>query len=237
MGFSNQIKRAIEKRAHFACCICFAKGVQIHHIDSQADGGSDKEENGAPLCPNCHETYGANPTKKRFIRDARNAWYEICSKRFLEKVSEVTTKIDITKLTATKKEVKISIYSFIASIYAAEHLEYRGKIEVMETCYSLLKIILGKGFWVDEDERTIKARFIRLYGEITACRLLLFIMKGAKVKLGRGLTPVQFADLLGNFKAAIYMVLLVKTVHKEDHGLVLGIRGGLLTASIENNVK
>jgi hypothetical protein len=37
----------------------------------------DELENAAPLCPSCHETYGANPTKRKFLREARDLWYEI----------------------------------------------------------------------------------------------------------------------------------------------------------------
>jgi len=43
-------------------------GVEVHHIISQEEGGSDREENAAPLCPSCHETYGANPQKRKFIK-------------------------------------------------------------------------------------------------------------------------------------------------------------------------
>jgi hypothetical protein len=51
-------------------------------IVPQVDGGSDEEDNAAPLCPSCHETYGANPQKRKFIREARDLWYEICEKRY-----------------------------------------------------------------------------------------------------------------------------------------------------------
>ena len=43
---------------------------------------SDTEDNAAPLCPSCHETFGANPTKRKFIREARDFWYEFCEKRY-----------------------------------------------------------------------------------------------------------------------------------------------------------
>jgi hypothetical protein len=56
--------------------------VEIHHILPQAEGGSDEEDNAAPLCASCHETYGANPTKRKFIREARDWWYETCAKRY-----------------------------------------------------------------------------------------------------------------------------------------------------------
>lgn len=44
--------------------------------------GPDTEDNAAPLCPSCHEIYGANPTKRKFIKESKEIWLEICSQRF-----------------------------------------------------------------------------------------------------------------------------------------------------------
>jgi hypothetical protein len=62
--------------------LCQAVLVEVHHIVPQADGGSDDEDNAAPLCASCHEIFGANPTKRKFIVEARDAWYDICAKRY-----------------------------------------------------------------------------------------------------------------------------------------------------------
>jgi len=78
----SAIASAVRKRCHFQCCLCKSIGVEIHHIIPQADGGPDSAQNAAPLCPSCHETYGANPTKRKFIREARDFWYEVCAKRY-----------------------------------------------------------------------------------------------------------------------------------------------------------
>ncbi len=78
MPFSESLKKKIRKRANFRCCMCRTVGVDIHHIVPQADGGEDTEDNAAPLCPNCHSTYGANPEKQKMIREMRNDWYERC---------------------------------------------------------------------------------------------------------------------------------------------------------------
>ena len=82
MGFPEALKLKVRKKSHLACCLCKAIGVEVHHIIPQEEGGSDKEENAAPLCPSCHEIYGANPKKRKFIREARDLWYEICAKRY-----------------------------------------------------------------------------------------------------------------------------------------------------------
>jgi hypothetical protein len=82
MAFSEDLKLKVKRKAHFSCCLCKTIGVEIHHIIPQEEKGPDTEENAAPLCPSCHETYGANPQKRKFIREARNFWYEICEKRY-----------------------------------------------------------------------------------------------------------------------------------------------------------
>jgi len=69
--------------------------VEVHHIIPESEGGSDTEENAAPLCPSCHETYGANPQKRKFIREARDIWYEICEnkltpeKKWLDEIKQL----------------------------------------------------------------------------------------------------------------------------------------------------
>ena len=82
MAFSESLKAEVRKKAHLSCCLCKSLGVDIHHIIPQGENGPDTEDNAAPLCPSCHETYGANPQKRKFIREARDLWFEICEKRF-----------------------------------------------------------------------------------------------------------------------------------------------------------
>src|SRR5262249_22533251 len=35
----------------------------------------------APLCPSCHDTYGGNPDKRKWIREMRDFWWEFCEKK------------------------------------------------------------------------------------------------------------------------------------------------------------
>ena len=109
MPFPESIKSIVRKKAHFRCCLCHELEVEVHHIIPQEENGTDTEENAAPLCPSCHETYGANPKKRKFIREARDLWYEICQKRsfamdssrlddIISKVKNVATKNDLIEL-------------------------------------------------------------------------------------------------------------------------------------------
>jgi len=109
--FSEATKVAVRRKAHLRCCVCHDIGVEVHHIVPQAEAGSDDAENAAPLCPSCHERYGANPVKRKFIREARDVWYEICERRFTEDpqrledirrtLANVATKEDLEQLLVT----------------------------------------------------------------------------------------------------------------------------------------
>ena len=108
MPFLEPLKVMVRKRAHLRCCVCHSFGVDIHHIVPQSEGGLDTADNAAPLCPSCHETYGANPQKRKLIREARDLWYEICAaphesnlgqlKDITETLKNVVTKEDLQRL-------------------------------------------------------------------------------------------------------------------------------------------
>jgi len=132
MPFSEEQRALVRKRGHFRCCFCHAIGVEIHHIIPTADSGLDTEDNAAPLCPSCHETYGANPVKRKFIREARDVWYELCArsvpfpaeelKAISQTLQQVATKDDLARLS-----IQNSIYVLGQSTAGArpwEQLQY-----------------------------------------------------------------------------------------------------------------
>lgn len=82
MAFTEALKIRIRQKAHYCCCLCHHLEVEVHHIVPQSEGGADGEDNAAPLCASCHETYGANRQKRKFIREARDHWYDVCRDRF-----------------------------------------------------------------------------------------------------------------------------------------------------------
>jgi 5-methylcytosine-specific restriction endonuclease McrA len=112
--FSEPTKVAVRRKAHLRCCLCHDIGVEVHHIIPRAEGGNDKAENAAPLCPSCHEKYGANPTKRKFVREARDVWYEICERRFGEdpsRLEEIRRTLDNV---ATKEDLEELLVTFVA---------------------------------------------------------------------------------------------------------------------------
>jgi hypothetical protein len=120
MPFNKQVRQSVLRRANFRCCFCQSTYIEAHHIIPQADGGPDTEDNAAPLCPNHHEMWGANPTKRNFIREVRDYWYEQCEqaaytpeeRRLLEEVR------DIVQHAATKDDLKALVRIVQESIQA-----------------------------------------------------------------------------------------------------------------------
>lgn len=105
MPFQSSVALEVRRKCHFQCCLCKSIGVEIHHIVPQAEGGSDLPENAAPLCPTCHETYGANRIKRKFIREARDFWYEVCAKRYASDASALHAIESAIARVATKEDV------------------------------------------------------------------------------------------------------------------------------------
>jgi hypothetical protein len=102
MAFTAALVRDVRRRAHFQCCLCKTVGVEVHHIVPKAEGGKDTPDNAAPLCPSCHEIYGANRTKRKLIREARTLWYEICDRRYAPDAS-LLQKVHVAVTNAASK--------------------------------------------------------------------------------------------------------------------------------------
>jgi hypothetical protein len=118
MAFSEVLKTRIRRKTHFSCCICKSIGVEVHHIVPKEENGPDSEENAAPLCPSCHELYGANPSKRKFIREARDMWYEICSDRFSSEsgqLKEIRNLLNNAVSFSEFQKFKDELFSHLAS--------------------------------------------------------------------------------------------------------------------------
>jgi hypothetical protein len=111
MPFSEKTKEEVLRKANMRCCICRSHpATEIHHIVPQSEEGPDIEDNAAPLCPNCHDTYGGNPDKRRFIRRNRDDWYEICEKRSPADVGQIQEMLNnFGKPLATKEDIQQAV--------------------------------------------------------------------------------------------------------------------------------
>lgn len=109
MPFSESTKISVRRRSHFLCCLCHSLGVEVHHIIPHEEGGLDTAENAAPLCPTCHGIYGSNSSKRKFIREARDLWYEICEKRFASASDTIDEIVNLLKYVATKSDLENAV--------------------------------------------------------------------------------------------------------------------------------
>jgi len=92
--FSEKTKLEVKKKAMFQCCRCRKIGIDVHHIKPQKDGGSDDINNAAPLCQNCHDQFGDNPTKRKEITQMRDNWYEAVERMYSNKVDTLFPLIE-----------------------------------------------------------------------------------------------------------------------------------------------
>ncbi len=156
MPFSESVKLQVKKKAHFQCCLCHTLGVEIHHIVAQAEGGEDTEDNAAPLCPSCHEAYGANPQKRKFVRETRDFWYEICAQRYAgdkELLDRISARVESM---ASKQDLEEAVNRLLGFNQVAAHalseddeepLERRSELEILETLEELFDKI-----WYDRHQ-------------------------------------------------------------------------------------
>ncbi len=121
MPFSESLKARIRKRALVRCCICHSFGVDIHHIIPEAEEGPNTEDNAAPLCRSCHDLYGANPDKRKQIREARDVWYNLCDEAFLGSTQLKDIANDLKNL-ATKEDIeRLAVRNFTYVLGSSEN--------------------------------------------------------------------------------------------------------------------
>ncbi|HYA43588.1 MAG TPA: HNH endonuclease [Syntrophobacteraceae bacterium] len=118
MPFSESIKSRVREKTHFRCCLCRKLGVEVRHIIPGQKDGPGTEENAAPLCPTCHELYGDNPRKRRFIREARDLWYRLCADASVLGDGRIEKMMKGIRATATKKDIADLREEIVAHIKA-----------------------------------------------------------------------------------------------------------------------
>lgn len=136
MAFTEFLKLSVKKKSHFCCSLCHALGVEVHHIVPQSENGEDTEDNAAPLCPSCHETYGANPVKRKFIKEARDFWYELCSQRYSKDPDALTSISERLEQTASKSDVA-AIIGVIKGLLSSKPVQQ-----------NLISVALPERYWV-----------------------------------------------------------------------------------------
>ena len=181
MPFSESLKKKIRKQSQGHCCICKNFPVEIHHIIPQAEGGSDNEDNAAPLCPNCHTTHGDNPKMRKQIRERRDDWLEHCRIQ-----SAVTAKLDAISDSLQYLAAKENIGHIASRITnSAPKLSENNIKQFLENCqYSFIReklihplIVRELLGWISDRRETIVSvdlksanRSNRFYGDFSVHR-------------------------------------------------------------------
>src|SRR6266545_127260 len=87
-GFPRSIVERLLVASHRHCSLCHKPAgvkIEIHHIVPRSDRGTDTEENGMPLCFDCHAEVHYEPNHPRGrritqseLRRHKAQWFAIC---------------------------------------------------------------------------------------------------------------------------------------------------------------
>jgi len=229
MAFSEALKIDMRRRSDMRCCVCHAIGVEIHHVLPQADCGDDSADNAAPLCPTCHETYGANPTKRKFIKEARDNWFAVCERltanqQEIDGIIELARRsVTVEDLSSFKAELLTELQSMFRSAGAEETrgqplgeilraiYDVTGEDELKRKQTAFLYMFVWEGSIEDEYDE-LKNEFVNVLGTATARRLCAFVLRAHKYDLiTDGFTDDEMSLLLNRL-----FVLMVMLLHHND---------------------
>jgi HNH endonuclease len=224
MAFSESVKKNVKRKAHFMCCLCKSIDIEVHHIIPQEEKGPDSEDNAAPLCPSCHETYGGNPRKRKLIRDAKKLWLEICEKKYstgagveLGELLKLTKSINnntnpqivaeniITALSnnhlninqKSKKTVSLSIGEILDILHKHKEPKTNSQIANFTTTYLLL-FGTKSNLKSDREYNDLKKEFTYFFGYSFQKKITLHLIKSFKIDwINKGVTDFQIDKLAG----------------------------------------
>lgn len=205
MAFTEKTKYEIRKKALQRCCICHNIGVEIHHITPQSENGPDTIDNGAPLCPSCHETYGANQTKRKFIKEARNIWYEICEKRYSyseERFDKIeNTLSDIKSILSKNFNFSETIenekeYLTFGEILAFHYNQSDANEIGFKVCYELIFSTFGdKNNKEDMLFNEFRDSFLEIFGVLLAEKIVIYSVKSSNIDWNKGFTEPELNSI------------------------------------------
>jgi hypothetical protein len=243
MPFSESLKAEIRRRADMRCCICHTIGVEVHHIIPQAENGSDDEDNAAPLCPTCHETYGSNPGKRKFVREARDNWFVVCKQQLSATHLDLDRLISLASQGVTREDLSTFKKELLQDLQAAFHLPLSGKrqsqslAQILQWIYdcpvetdkvtvvdvNFLYMFVWGGSLDDDESNDLKNKFVERFGKETALRLCRFRLSKHPYSLSKdGFTDPEMAELVGLVMTDIILLLHHQEIVAE-HRLEVGI--------------
>jgi hypothetical protein len=228
MSFAEKIALEVKQRCHFQCCLCKALGVEIHHIIPQSEGGPDTIANAAPLCPSCHEIYGANPVKRKFIREVRDFWYEVCAKRYASDFAQLrdiramlegaASKSDFVELRRElmNRSAAIDPNNLVESksLSLADYLRHLHAREVKRPSFQI-DFFCMRELWPTgkEDLRGLYKRFIQRFGELTLRSLVNDVLDDLGVAPAEHVREDDIESVLSRTYVCVILVNLIDSGH------------------------
>jgi hypothetical protein len=205
MPFSEEVKYQVKRLSHQTCCVCKSIGIEIHHIIPQSEKGEDTLDNAAPLCPSCHETYGQNPTKRKFIREARDIWYEICDRRYTvsnETLNKILSKLEgIEGALFTKKALSNNepltfgqIIEFFLKFKYPTDTDSTKNFEV--TFQFLFGTIGDKKNDFDDEFNERRDFFYETFGRMFSEKIVLYLIHRLNINWSVGVDEITLSHLL-----------------------------------------
>jgi hypothetical protein len=157
MTFVETVKIEAKRKAHYRCCACESTDfLDVHHITPQNEGGDDSIDNAVALCKKCHDIYGSNPDKRKWIKERRDFWYEFCEKKLhgekIENLDRLNEIIEIAKKD-NKHALKLPIEGpsesalFIAQKYWESSTESKSMFILLFLIPLVISIIIIQDYW------------------------------------------------------------------------------------------
>ena len=246
MPFSETLKAECRRRADMRCCLCHSIGIEIHHIVPEATGGADSFDNAAPLCPSCHETFGANPVKRKFIAEARDNWYRTCDAKVYSDSAALSAVFEFAAKGVRKAdldELKQELLDALASGRNQPASARDPRAELGDVLSFLCRCPLGAnaveadvdflhffvwGGSIGEEEDAIKSETSVLFGEVITRGLCRYVLRNHRYSLTKdGFTDEEIDTLVR--RMLIDMVLLThqEVVAKDPvHALSVTVTAG-----------
>ena len=216
----ESIKYEVKKKAHQRCCICHNIGIEIHHIVPQWDNGTNALENAAPLCPSCHEIYGENPTKRKFIRESRDIWFQICADKYSpanERFELIENDLKALKKLLINDQTFEPIKGNDKLLSIGEVLDFYNKCVTtdargLEVCYKL--IFETKGDEEIENDRefnNVRDAFLNIFGLLVAEKIVIYAFNLCGIDWTSGVPENKLAEFLN----VAYVSMLLLFMHTD----------------------
>jgi hypothetical protein len=243
MPFTELQKKRSRKLSDYACCVCRDRvGVDIHHIIPEGAGGPNVEGNAAALCSRCHDLLGPNDSKRKYITECRDHWIETCNakdpaalqKAFesyfsalnasvkieigtgFERIREgLSQAISLDPLSSERSNDKLSLADFIRFIYVAPTFGKKYEDIPLRLVEFLWEFLIGEPIWTDPDALLERNDFLRIYGEATGKRVLLWELSNAHFD-PFGFTTKQVSEMLLQLEVSMCLYNRHEDLNRED---------------------